>query len=380
MKTLTRLIIALAVLSGSALFAQSLVGTWQGTLQIPQANRELRMVFKISTTDADSLKTVVYSIDQPAPPIPASTTTLQGSVLKITIPGIGGSYEGKVSADSNSIAGSLTQGPAPLPLNLTRATNETAWVIPEPPPAPKAMAANADPAFEVATIKPSKPDARMSILVNPQNRQFTTTGTSLSALITFAYGLHPRQLTGGPAWLETEKYDIVGKPDTEGLPNDKQIKTMMQKLLADRFKVTFHHDKKELSVYTINVGKDGPKLTKSARDMNGLYGAGFRGLGKLVVTNATIADLAGIMQNMVMDRPVVDQTGITGRWDFSLNWTPDETQFNGRLSQLPPPASGTEADPDLYTAIQKQLGLKLEATKAPTDVLVIDHVEKPSDN
>ena len=377
MKALMRWIIVFAALSASTLFGQSLVGTWQGTLQA--GGRDLRIVFKISTTSADALTAVIYSIDQGGQPLPGGKVTRQGSAVKITT-AIGANYEGKVNADGNTIAGTWSQGPSPLTLNLTRATDQTAWAIPEPLPIAKPMAANADPAFEVATIKLSRPDERMSILVNPVNRQFTTTGTSLSALITFAYGLHPRQLTGGPAWIETEKYDIVGKPDTEGLPNDKQIKTMLRKLLADRFRLTFHHDKKELSVYTISIGKDGPKLTKSARDINGLYGAGFRGLGKLAVTNATIADLAGIMQNMVMDRPVLDQTGLSDRFDFTLNWTPDETQFNGRGGQLPPPASNVEQDPDLYTAIQKQLGLKLDAVKAPTDVLVIDHVEKPSDN
>lgn len=355
MKTLMRWFLAFAALSGSALFAQSLVGTWQGTLQA--GGRDLRIVFKISTTGADALTAVVYSIDQGGQPLPGGKVAQQGSAVKITTP-IGANYEGKVNADGNSISGTWSQGPSPLTLNLTRATDQTAWTIPEPLPIAKPMAANADPAFEVATIKLSRPDQGMSILVNPVNRQFTTTGTSLSALITFAYGLHPRQLTGGPAWLETEKFDIVGKPDTEGLPNDKQIKTMLRKLLTDRFKLTFHRDKKELSVYTISVGKDGPMLTKSARDINGLYGAGFRQLGKLALTNATIADLAGIMQNMVMDRPVLDQTGLSERYDFTLNWTPDETQFNGRGGQLPPPASNVEQDPDLYTAIQKAIGIE----------------------
>src|SRR5580658_10456581 len=160
MKKLLLWIIALASLSGNALLAQSLVGTWQGTLKVPQAPRgELRVVFKISTTDADSLKAVMYSIDQGGQPISASTVTFQSSAVKISIPGIGGTYEGKLSADGNSITGDWTQGP-PQPLILTRATNQTAWAIPEPPARPKPMAADANPAFEVATIKPSRPEAQ----------------------------------------------------------------------------------------------------------------------------------------------------------------------------------------------------------------------------
>src|ERR1700676_2948657 len=144
---------AFATLASSALLAQTLTGTWQGTLQ---AGRELRTVIKISTTDKDTLKAILYSIDQGAQGIPVNPVTLQGSTVRMSVPGIGGAYEGKLSADGNSIAGTWTQGPNPLPLNLTRATPATAWAIPEPPAPPKPMAADASPVFEVATIKPSK--------------------------------------------------------------------------------------------------------------------------------------------------------------------------------------------------------------------------------
>jgi hypothetical protein len=196
----------------------------------------------------------------------------------MAIAGIGGTYEGKLNADGTSIAGTWTQGDRPLPLNLTRATSETAWTIPDPPARLKPMPADASPMFEVATIKPSRPDEQgKAFRVN--GRHFSTINTSLSDLITFAYGLHARQITGGPAWLETEKYDLAAQPDGEGQPNDKQWKMMVQKLLADRFKLTFHRDKKELSVYAIVVGKTGPKLTKSEGDPNGLPGLFFRDSG-----------------------------------------------------------------------------------------------------
>ena len=96
--------------------------------------------------------------------------------------------------------------------------------------------------------------------------------------------------------------------------------------------------------------------------------------------NATMAEFAGVMQSAVLDRPVVDQTGLPGRYDFLLRWTPDEFQFGGLGIRVPPPADNADAPPDLYTAIQQQLGLKLESTKAPAEVLVIEHVEKPSEN
>ena len=94
-----------------------------------------------------------------------------------------------------------------------------------------------------------------------------------------------------------------------------------------------------------------------------------------------MADFAGVMQGAVLDRPVVDQTGITGRWDFTLLWTPDEFQFGGAAAKMPPPpADNAAAPPDLFTAFQEQLGLKLESTKAPAEVFVIDKVAKPTEN
>jgi uncharacterized protein (TIGR03435 family) len=241
------------------------------------------------------------------------------------------------------------------------------------------MAADANPEFDVATIKPATPD-RPGKAFMVRGGQFSTINTTLADLITFAYGIHAKQITGAPAWVETEKYDLAAQPKGEGQPNDKQWKTMVQKLLAERFKLTFHRDKKELSVYAITVGKNGPKLTKSEGNPSGLPGLFFRGLGNLPATNATMADFAGVMQGAVLDRPVVDQTGLTGRYDFTLLWTPDEFQFGGAGARVPPPANNATAPPDLFTAFQEQLGLKLESTKAPAEVFVIDKVTKPTDN
>ena len=132
MKKLLLRMIAFAALPGSALLAQNITGTWQGSLQIP--GRVLRTVFKISTTEKDTLKAVSYSIDQGGQPISANAVTRDGSAVEISIVGIGGTFEGKLSSDGNTIAGTWTQGPQPLTLNLKRATPETTWVIPEPPP------------------------------------------------------------------------------------------------------------------------------------------------------------------------------------------------------------------------------------------------------
>src|SRR5262249_31770387 len=151
-------------------------------------NAQLRVVIQVSTEN-DKYKAVFYSIDQRSPAIPASTFTRDGSNIKMTIAAINGSFDGKLSADGNTISGTFTQG-APLPLDLVRATPDTAWAIPDPPPPPKVMEASADPSFEVSTIKPAKPAERFSLLLN-QSGMLNTTATSLSDLIKFAYGVHP---------------------------------------------------------------------------------------------------------------------------------------------------------------------------------------------
>jgi uncharacterized protein (TIGR03435 family) len=291
---------------------------------------------------------------------------------------INGTYEGKLSGDGKTLNGTWTQGSA-LPLDLTRATPETEWAIPPPAPKIPPMGANASPGVEVSTIKPTKPDEQRFMLVF-NGGHFKTTNVSLSKLLAFSYGVQAKQLIGLPPWAETDKYDIDAKPDTEGTPNKQQLQAMVQKLIADRFSLKFHQDKRELPVYVLSVAKTGAKLTKSENQGGGLPGFGLRGMGALMVHNSTMSEFVGMMQETVMDRPVIDQTELKGKYDFTLNWTPDDSQFGGMPAKMPPPVDNTNPPPNLYTAIQEQIGLKLDATKAPADVMVVDHVEKPSEN
>ncbi len=355
--------------------------TWQGTLHTTQ--RDLRIVVKIAKADAGALKVSMYSIDQGGGGLAASSASFDGGVLKFAADAIDGKYEGKMSSDGKSIAGTWKQGPNPLSLLLERATPETAWAIPEPPPKIPAMAADADPSFEVATIKPSKPEQPgKAFLV--RGTRFTTINTTMLDLITFAYDVQQKQVVGGPDWISTDKFDIAAQPDVPGAPNRQQLKSMVQKLLADRFQLKFHQDKKELSAYVLTVAKSGQKMKKNDANPNGLPGLFFRQLGVLTVQNATMNDFTQLMQSAVLDRPVVDQTGLEGRWDFLLKWTPDESQFGGMGIKVPPPSDAgsdaADAAPPLFTAIQEQIGLKLDAGKAPVRVLVLDRIEKPSEN
>jgi uncharacterized protein (TIGR03435 family) len=376
MKKLTLWMTALAALLGSALQAQNIAGNWQGTLQAgPQ---KVRIVFKIALEN-DKLKATLNIVDQPSPPI-AATIARDGSTVKMTIPAINGNYEGKLSGDANSIAGTLTLG-APQALNLARATPETAWTIPEPPPPPVRMAADAKPAFEVATIKPSDP-ARPGQIVTLRGVEVITTNTTVRDLINLAYWLHPKQVTGGPAWTESEKYDMTGKPDAPGQPSVDQMKMMIQKLLTDRFQLKFHFEKRDLSAYAVGITKTGVKIIRSQDDPKGYPGWYFGRTAAgttLTFRNSPMSQVTAILQNF-LDKPVVDQSGLSEKYDFTLTFTLDPAQA-ARLGGPPTSApDNPDAAPDIFAAFQQQLGLKLESTKAPVDVMVIDKVEKPSEN
>jgi len=369
-----------AALTVSAVFAQDITGTWQGTLQTQQ--RPLRLVMKVSRAADESLKAIFYSIDQNSPGINAGTITFQGGVLKVAIPAIGGNYEGKIAADGNTVNGTFTQG-GPTPLVLVKATPSTAWVIPDAPPPMKTMAPDAKPTFDVATIKPSDPNStgqRINVGVGGGNT-FTTGNTPLSELIKFAYGIHVKQLSGGPSWIDTEKFDITAKPDTQGMPSVAQMQTMVKQLLGERFGLVFHREKKELSAYVITVDKSGTKMAK-AEGRGNVPGFGGRGPGAIGVRNSTMSEFADFMQARLVDRPVVDQTGLTDRFDFTLEWLPDSAQMAQMAGGGPPPElpKTLEDRPDLIGAMRQQLGLKLESGKAQVETFVIDKVTKPTEN
>jgi uncharacterized protein (TIGR03435 family) len=355
--------------------------TWQGTLHVAQANKDLRIVVKITKTDTGALKVANYSIDQGGGAMDASSSSFQDSILKFEIQAIDGSYQGKMSADGKSIDGQWTQGSNPLPLLLERATPETAWTIPTPPPRLPPMAADADPSFEVATIKPSEPD-KPGKGFRVQGSHFSTLNTTLVDLITFAYGVQQKQIINAPEWMDKDKWDLSAQPDVPGAPNDRQVKSMVKKLLADRFELKITDDRKEMPAYVLTVSKSGNKMTKN--DSGGaLPGLFFTSISpvRLTVQNATMTDFTGLLQSAVLDRPVVDQTSLDGKWNFLLKWTADDSQFTG-MGIKPPAAADAAADapPPLYTAIEEQLGLKLEAGKANVPVLFIVAAEKPSAN
>ncbi len=357
--------------------AKGIDDTWQGTLHLSQ--RDLRIVLKVSRGADGALAGTMYSIDQGGQGIKTSSMSFQDGTLKLAIQQLDMTYEGKLSADGKSIPGTFTQGSQPTPLVFERATPETAWAIPEAPKPIPPMPADAKPVFEVMTIKPSPPE-QPGKLFTVRGGSFVTINTTLMDLIKFAYGVQDKQVANLTDWASSEKFDLNGKPDIPGTPNPDQLRSMVKQALADRFQLKFHEDKKEMSAYVLSVAKGGEKMEKAAADSGALPGLFFRGLGVLTVRNATMEDFCHLMQSAVLDRPVVDQTELAGRYNFLLKWTPDESQFGGMGVKIPPPSDAADAPPPLYTAITEQIGLKLDAGKAPVRVLVIDHVDHPSAN
>lgn len=257
---------------------------------------------------------------------------------------------------------------AQIPI-ISQATTPTS--LPPMPP-------NADPVFEVATIKPSDTSSPHGTFLTTRGRHSIAYNFTVIALISFAYGVHEREIVGGPASLLQTHFDIDGLPDIEAHPNLAQSKLMYRKLLASRFKLAFHRESRELPAYAIVLAKGGPKLAKTERKPGDSTNFSYTNQIVLTVRNSSMSDFAHGMQETFMDRPVVDQTGLKDRFDFDLKWTPDEAQSSGQ-----PPVSSrdnSEEQPGLYTAIQEQLGLKIVPTKAPVEVFVIDHLEPPSAN
>jgi uncharacterized protein (TIGR03435 family) len=225
-------------------------------------------------------------------------------------------------------------------------------------------------AFEVASVKPTKPGTHDFHFRSLHG--IDAVNIPLEEFILYAYNLKSIQLTGGPDWIRHENYDIVAKAPAN-TTND-QISKMLQTLLADRFKLVNHGETRVLPIYALILAKGGPKFRArtDARPGDGNFKiAG----GRLSGQGVTMHDLADILVR-VFDRTVLDKTGLDGKFDINLQWTPDVTSAIGNDREAPPDPNG----PSLVTALSEQLGLRLEPSKAPVPIVVIDHVEKPTAN
>ena len=225
------------------------------------------------------------------------------------------------------------------------------------------MAKDAHPSFEVATVKPSDPKD-LSEGFHTMGRQLYVENETVFKMLMAVYGLQPRQITGEPEWVDSVKLDIRGVPDQAGQPSWAQYQEMLGKLLKERFGLQVHEEQREMTVYALRVSKGGSKLTVSTHGTQDMDQTG-DGHAMRFTAN-TMGDFARALDYMV-DRPVIDQTGLQGMYDFTLRWRPEGA-----------PADDPNAAEPLFTAIPEQLGLRLEAAKASAEVLVVDHIDRPT--
>ncbi|WP_052200723.1 TIGR03435 family protein [Terriglobus sp. TAA 43] len=223
------------------------------------------------------------------------------------------------------------------------------------------------PSVEVATIKPSDPEAKDEWFT-VRGRHYMTTNTSVSDLLRYAFGLSQKQVEGAPDWTSRERFDLDALTAREGAIGDEQMREMTREILVQRFHLRFHDEIKEMDVYALTVAKGGIKIAKTTRspqDNTDFYGP----RGELIVKNATLTAVASGLSRGMVPRPVVDQTGLTGKYDFDLRWIPEDSQ-----------PDGNSALPGFYRAFEEQLGLKLTAARAPMTVMVVDEISRPTAN
>jgi len=225
--------------------------------------------------------------------------------------------------------------------------------------AASAQDAAAPAQFEVATIKPSREAARGSTFYNPTRDRFQFDNATVKALIAYAYVVPDTQIIGASGWVATDGYDVLAKP--EGEVTDERIREMVQSLLTERLNLKVHEETREMPVYALVTAKNGAKLTRSPMpDQPTAHG----GFGRMSGRHLTMENFSSLLAARV-ERPVIDKTGIEGQYDIDLHWTPEESP---------------EPGPSIFSALQEQLGLRLESQRAPQDIVVIDHVERPSEN
>jgi uncharacterized protein (TIGR03435 family) len=358
--------------SQSAAGAQSIAGKWQGTLTIatPQGNRDNRLVFTIDKSADGSLHGGITFIDFDRS-MPLTSVTFSAPDVTFAQGDAGFTIRGKLSADGRSIAGDFLQGDRSFPLTLQLANADTLWKR-EGPAALPPMAANADPSFEVATIKPAKPDEQHPIF-DLRAHTFNATGTSAKELIKTVWNIRGRQVIGGPPWLEEQKYDIVAEPDTPGRPSEEQSRAMIHKLLTERFHLAAHTDTQMYPVLALTLDPKAPRPPAS----DPKYGDSLAMFGRrdgedlvIHISGATIPQMLGFIMNTFQARQLVDETGLTGTFNITL-----------RLVGVA--SGGPISDEDFGNALvqaTQQTGFKFVSKKEPLPVVVVDHIDPPTPN
>ncbi len=238
--------------------------------------------------------------------------------------------------------------------------------------APAAAAGKMDkaahPTFDVATIKLSDPESHRQG-IGYSGRNVTATGQTLKSLMMFAYGVHGKQIVDEPGWVSSDRYDIAGFADVPGEPDLKQMQEMYRKLLVERFGLELRREQRDMQHYALRVAKGGAKIAKSKDGDDGDPDQTGDGNGRQMEMRFTANRMSDFVlgMNYFADEPVVDETGLAGRYDFKLTWTPNT------LAETDAP----DKAPGLFTAMEEQLGLKLQPVRGPVEVLAVVKVERP---
>jgi uncharacterized protein (TIGR03435 family) len=237
------------------------------------------------------------------------------------------------------------------------------------PPRSRAQSAES-PAFEVASVKPASPDALGVMMRFMPGGGLRIVNASLKDIISIAFDVDRRQITGGPDWINSERFDIVATSPQRS-DDEKLIRQRIQTLLSERFHLSAHREDRELPVFNLVSAKSGHKLQPSNED-DGVS----RNRGKVIGNGATTMILASVLTT-ILGRPVLDQTGLTERYKFQLEWTEESGPIEkGGIVSIPSDANPDSPGPSIFSAIQEQLGLKLESARGPVKFIVIDRVEK----
>jgi uncharacterized protein (TIGR03435 family) len=236
--------------------------------------------------------------------------------------------------------------------------------------------------FEVATIKPTGPQPGGRWIRMQSVDRFEARNHAVRTLLAAAFEMSPQAISGGPAWVDSDHWDIQAKTPGEIRPDLNEQMTMLRELLTERFKLTFHRELRRMRIYSLTVARGGPKLKESAISPDAspagpppLVFALSRRIVRLPARYATMSEFASVLQRSPLDRPVIDQTGLVGRYDFDLEFAPDERLWGGILKR---PENSDK--PDLFKAIREQIGLRLETTTGPVETIVIDAIERLSAN
>ena len=232
-------------------------------------------------------------------------------------------------------------------------------------------------AFEVATVKPVDAGVKSGRMFRMDGtHRWIATNFTLDALIALAYDLNPRTISGGPGWLNTQHFVIEAVTPGAVQPTRLEQMRMLRALLEERFALKFHREPKELSIYELTVAKGGPKLRLAAKpnDPPQIVGVVYPDRIEVPARSVTMDDFVAMLQRATLDRPTVNRTGLTGKYDFDLKFAQDETVYGGEL----PPAPADADSPHVFEAVQEQLGLKLTAVKGMVSAMVVDSAEKPA--